>query len=247
MKIFIFILLISGINASTVCFSQTKDTSVSEYSGFLTFAGLYQSGNTNKFLVQGKSEIKKEGKYLETILFFSGSYGENKSVKDDNTYYGAFTTDLFYKKTFSTFILEYLEYNYSKGIELRSQTGGGVKYLFIRDTLHKSSVSLALIYDYLNLQINPGNTKSKELRFSFRVKSRHILMDDHLNLSFTGFFQPVVNNFSNANIYIEAIAEAPMTKAFRLNANYNYSFDNTVSAGRKRADNKLTFGAGFYF
>ena len=57
-------------------------------------------------------------------------------------------------------------------------------------------------------------------------------MDDHLNLSFTGFFQPVVNNFSNANIYIEAIAEAPMTKAFRLNANYNYSFDNTVSAGR---------------
>lgn len=53
--------------------------------------GLYQSGNTNKFLVQGKGSVKKTSRILETILMLSGSYGENKGSKDDNSYYGALT------------------------------------------------------------------------------------------------------------------------------------------------------------
>lgn len=247
MRIFFPVLLFCQIISTGICFSQTKDSVKSGYSGYLTFSGLYQSGNTNKFLIQGKGDLKREGKYLETEIYLSGSYGENKSAKDDNTYYGSFTMDPFYKNTFSAFLLQYIEYNFSKGIDLRSQSGGGAKYLFFNNEKNKTSVSLALIYDYLNLAAIPGNSKSNELRFSLRLKSRLALADKHLNFSFTGFYQPVVNNFSNSNIYVEAIAEVPMTEHFRLIANYNYSFDNTVSVGRKRADNKLTFGAGFYF
>ncbi len=53
-------------------------------------------------------------------------------------------------------------------------------------------------------------------------------------------------NFPKKNLYIESTLEVPLTKVFRLNAIYTYAFDNVVSVGRKRADNKLTFGGGLY-
>ena len=232
---------------SEFSFSQDTDSTKSKWSGEVTFTGLYQSGNTNKFLVQGKGSVKKTSRILETILMLSGSYGENKGSKDDNSYYGALTVDLYYEDIFSPFLLQYAEYNYSKGIDLRSQSGGGLKYLFIPHKDHKSSVSMALIYDYLNLQDKPGNSKSKEIRFSFRLKTKQIVLDKHMNIGFIGMYQPVINYFSKANFYIEGNVEVPLTKMFRLNSIYTYTFDNVVSVGRKRADNKLTFGAGFFF
>jgi hypothetical protein len=245
--------IISGFSAilflllSNISFSQGKDTLKSQWSGSVTASGLYQSGNTNKFLIQGKGELKKTSRIFETILLLSGSYGENRNTKDDNSYYGALTADLYYEDIFSPFFLQYAEYNYSKGIDLRSQTGGGMKYLFIPDKDHKSSVSMALIYDYLNLQDKPGNTKSKEIRFSFRLKTKQIVLDKHMNIIFIGMYQPVINYFSKANFFIEGTIEVPLTKMFRLNSIYLYTFDNVVSVGRKRADNKLTFGAGLFF
>lgn len=245
---FLLIIIFTGFNLS---YSQNtvlkKDSSHTKWSGSITGTGLYQSGNTNKFLIQGRGELKRVNKNLEMILSALGNYGENKGVKDDNSYYGSLTADLFYDNKFSPFMLQYLEYTYSKGIDLRSQTGGGLKYLFIPDDEHKSSVSLALIYDYLKLVEKPGNTKSKEARFSFRLKSKQKLINDKLIINFVFLYQPVVDEWSNSNKFIDTSLEIPLTDLFRLNVIYTYTFDNIVSVGRKRADNKLTFGAGLYF
>ncbi len=235
---------------SGVILSQTKDSVNNndlKWSGFLTFSGLYQSGNTNKFNLQGRGELKRTKGIIETILYLSASYGESRQMKDDNTYFGSLTADLFYDNIFSPFFLQYAEYNFAKGIELRSQTGTGIKYLFIPDHVHKSSVSLAVIYDYLDLVSKPGNSNDREARFSFRLKSDQKLFEDRLRISFVGLYQPVINYFSKSNYYLEANLEMPLTKIFRLVAIYTYSFDNVVSVGRKRADNKLTFGAGLQF
>lgn len=72
-----------------------KDSSYTKWSGSITGTGLYQSGNTNKFLIQGRGELKRVNKNLEMILSALGNYGENKGVKDDNSYYGSLTADLF--------------------------------------------------------------------------------------------------------------------------------------------------------
>ncbi|HMQ68955.1 MAG TPA: DUF481 domain-containing protein [Ignavibacteria bacterium] len=227
--------------------SKEKDSSETKWSGSITGSGLYQSGNTNKFLIQGRGELKRVNKKLEMILNASGDYGENKGAKDDNSYYGSLTADLFYDNIFSPFVLQYLEYTFGKGIDLRSQTGGGLKYLFVPEDKHKSSVSLALIYDYLKLVEKPGNTQSKEARFSFRLKTKQKLFDDKLIFNFVFLFQPVVDEWSNSNKFLNTTLEIPLTNLFSLNVIYNYTFDNIVSVGRKRADNKLTFGAGLYF
>ena len=41
--------------------------------------------------------------------------------------------------------------------------------------------------------------------------------------------------------------EVPITKSIFVNAVYKYTDDDIVSAGRKRSDTKLTFGAGYSF
>lgn len=228
-------------------YSQEEKDSVSEWSATVKATGLYQSGNTNKFYVNGSSEIKRADKLLETILLLSAGYGESKHIKDDNTYFASFTADLFYKDEWSPFFLQYLEYNFSKGITLRSQTGVGVKYLFIKNPNHKTSFSVAGIYDYLKLVDKPGNSKTNSGRLSLRLKSRQSLFEKHLIVLFTILYQPLVKDFSKKNLFIETTLEVPMSSLIKLNIIYNYGFDDVVSVGRKRADNKLTFGAGLYF
>jgi len=225
--------------------SQTKTDS--RWSASLTFNGLYQSGNTNKFFIYGRADSKYTAGIVETILAGSGGYGESKQTKDDNTYFGSLTTDFFYDKKWSPFFLQTLEYNFSKGITIRSQTGLGLKYVVIHDLEHKTSFSIAGIYDYLNLLKKPQDYEKNEVRVSLRFRTRQMLIDKHLNFLLTVLYQPVVNEISKKNIYIESTLEVPLTKIFRLNAIYTYVFDNVVSVGRKRADNKLTFGGGFYF
>lgn len=247
MRKFTLLLIITLLYFTNFLYSQTTDTSQINWTGSLSVSGFYQSGNTNNFYLQGRGDIKRTNKILETILFLSAGYGESKQKKNDNTYYGSLTADVYYKKMFSPFFLQYIEYNFAKGIDIRSQTGAGLKYLFISNPEHKSSISLAVVYDYLKLTDKPGNTSSKEARFSFRVKSIQILFEKHLIFSFTGLYQPVINYFSKTNYYVESGLEIPLTRIFRLNAIYTYTFDNVVSVGRKRADNKMTFGAGLKF
>ncbi len=227
--------------------SQNKDTTLTPLSGSLSVTGLYQSGNTYKFVFQGKGELKRVSKNLETILFGAATYGESKGNKDDNSYYGSLTADLYYHKILSPFALQYIEYNFAKGIDLRSQSGAGLKYLFLPDSKHKSSVSLAFIYDYMKLVNKPGNFESKEWRFSFRIKTRQELFGQRMIINLMMMYQPVFDEFSKANLFILSELEVPITKVLRIVVNYNYGFDNVVSVGRKRADNRLTFGMKLEF
>lgn len=247
MRVHIVIYILAFLFICSTSVSQIKDSSASPFSGSLSVTGLYQSGNTNKFIVQGRAELKRVSEMLETILSGAASYGESRGRKDDNSYYASLTADLYYHKMISPFALQYLEYNFAKGIDLRSQSGAGLKYLFIPDEKHKSSVSLAVIYDYLKLVSKPGNSESKEIRLSFRFKSKQKLFDKRLFVNLIFMYQPVIENFSMANFYIESNLEVPLTKILRMIADYNYGFDNVVSVGRKRADNKLTFGMRIVF
>lgn len=247
MRIILFLLLLISVNfISQNIYSQIHDSS-SGWSGLISSEGLYQSGNTSKFFVQGKGEIKRDRDNLETMLNASIGYGESKGKKDDNSLSSAFTADFFYKNTFSPFVLQYVEYSFAKGIDIRSQTGAGIKYLFIKAPENKSSVSLAFIYDYTNLVSKPGNYNSSILRLSFRLKTKQKIFQSKVIFGFTGFYQPSITDFSASNIRIETNLEIPVVYGIFARVNYLYSFEDVVSTGRKRLDNKLTFGFGIGF
>jgi len=242
-----YILLIAAsILISTKSHSQNS-VHESVWSGKVTSEGLYQSGNTNKFFVQGRGDIKRATGDLELILAGGISYGESKGKKDDNSLNAAFTADLFYERQISPFILQFVEYNFGKGIDIRSQSGGGLKYEFWQDPLHLSSVSLALIYDYTDLTDKPGNYNTGKMRMSLRLRTRQTILDSNAIISFTGFYQPAISDLSAANLRAEAILDIPIAKKIFARIAYLYSFEDVVSVGRVRLDNKLTFGLGIGF
>lgn len=230
-----------------ILFAQDSAHQKSDWSGFLSGDGLYQSGNTRKFYVQGKGEITRADKLLETILFASIGYGENKGLKDDNDIMASFTADLYYKNKVSPFILQYLNYSFAKGIDLRSQSGGGVKYVPIENKKNKTSISMALIYDYENLADKPGNFDQDKLRLSFRLKTVQNLLKERLIFTLVAFFQPDISQISSANFWINNNLHIPVHENISFTANYLYTFQDVVSVGRVRADNKLTFGMKFNF
>ncbi|MGB3017070.1 MAG: DUF481 domain-containing protein [Ignavibacteria bacterium] len=236
-----FIILISD-----KAHSQRSDQE-SDWSGKVVSEGSYQSGNVNKFFVLGRGDIKRATQDLELILAAGISYGESKNKKDDNSLTAAFTTDLFYKKMISPFVLQYVEYNFAKGIDIRSQSGGGLKYLFWQNPLHRSSISLALIYDYTDLTDKPGNYNTGKMRLSLRLRTKQSLLDSNFVLSFTGFYQPSISDLSAANLRAETNLDIPITKMVFARIAYLYSFEDVVSVGRVRLDNKLTFGLGIGF
>lgn len=228
-------------------YSNSADSLNSDWSATVSLNGLYQSGNTNKIYISGKGEIKNSGKFIETILASYLGYGESNNKKDNNDFYATLTADLFYKNRWSPFLLQFVEFNYSSGIDFRNQTGAGLKYIIIDSEEHKTSLSAACIYDYTNLTSKPGNSKKETSRLSVRFKTKQILFSGKLIFSFVSFYQPSFVNFANAIFRCESILEIPVTKSIFVNAAYRYTDDDIVSAGRKRSDTKLTFGAGYKF
>ncbi len=247
MKLFIFCFATLFLSANICRPNDKVNDSTKHVTASIVVSGLYQSGNTSKFITQGKGELKFNWKILETIFTFTGTYGENKGKKDDNLYLGTFNMDFLYNDTYSPFILQYLEYNFAKGIDIRSQSGVGLKYTFIKDKHHKTSLSAAGIYEYLGLFDFPGNINHSEIRFSLRLKTRQDFFDGKMTLNFMTMYQPLHDAFSNYNLFIDTSLEFPLSSLFRLNSNYTYAFSSIVSTGRKRSDNRLTFGAGLYF
>ncbi|MBK7447678.1 MAG: DUF481 domain-containing protein [Ignavibacteria bacterium] len=243
-KIHILFLIFSAFSNS---YCQTADSVKSAWSATVSMNGLYQSGNTNKIYISGKSEIKNSGNVIETILASYLGYGESNFKKDNNDFYTSLTADLFYKNRWSPFLLQYVEYNYSSGIDFRSQSGAGLKYILIQSDDHKTSISAACIYDYTNLTSIPGNSKIETPRLSVRFKTRQMLLSGKLIFSFVSFYQPSLEKIENAIFRCEASLEVPITKSIFVNAVYKYTDDDIVSAGRKRSDTKLTFGAGYSF
>ncbi|MEO6695393.1 MAG: DUF481 domain-containing protein, partial [Ignavibacteria bacterium] len=187
---------------------------------------------------------KRADRLIESILAISLGYGESKGKKDANDFSAAFTTDLFYKNIWSPFVLQYTEYNFASGIDIRSQTGAGIKYVIINDADHKTSVSVAGIYDYTKLVDKPGNYTNQTTRVSVRFRTKQILLDNKLEFSFTSFYQPSVKNIKNAINRFETNLKIPLSKHFSVNSTYRFIEDDVVSVGRKRMDTKLTFGVG---
>lgn len=248
-----FLIAFIIVMSSQVSFAQDTskvkphDTVKSMWSGAFSFGGFYQRGNTNKLYGESKGELKRADGLLESIFSATLTYGETDDIKDENEIYSSLTFDLFYEDKFSPFVLQITQYDFGRNIDLRSQSGGGLKYTFIRIPELKASVSSALLYDYTNLADAPGNYDSRITRLSFRVKLGVNLFGSRIMISHFTFYQPSVKDFTNAIWRSESALNAPLTKFLFITSVYRYTHEDVVSVGRKKSDHKLSFGLGVNF
>lgn len=217
------------------------------WSGFFKVGGFYQKGNTNKIYAVSSGEIKRADGILESIAFVSLGYGESDGIKDDNELSSSLTFDLFYNNILSPFVLQLTGFSFSREINLRSQSGGGLKYTYVDIPEFKSSISAAGIYDYTDLKEKPGNNDSRTWRLSSRFKFKSTLFGGRINISHVTFYQPSFKNISNAIWWSETGIETPLTDFLNINATYNITHEDVVPAGVKKTDQKIIFGLGIEF
>jgi len=217
------------------------------WSGFFNVGGFVQKGNTDKIYAVSSGEIKRVDGILESTAFASLGYGESDGIKDDNELVSTLTFDLFYDNILSPFVLQLTGFSFAREIDLRSQTGGGLKYTYVDVPEFKSSISAAGIYDYTNFKDKPGNVDSRTWRLSARFKFKSELFGGRINISHVTFYQPSFNNFKVAIWWSETGIGIPITDFLNLNATYNITHEDAVPAGVKKTDQKLTFGLGIEF
>lgn len=224
-----------------------KKEGKTHWSGSLKAEGSYQKGNTNKIYGMSKGEIKRTDGLLESILIAKLTYGESDGLKDENELSSSLTFDLFYDNIFSPFVLQLTDFNYAREIDLRSQSGGGLKYTFINIPEIKASLSGAGIFDYTNLRERPGNSDSRTWRLSVRLKFKSSLFGGRINVSHYTFYQPSFKDIKNAIWRSESELSAPITDFLAVSSTYSFTHEAVVPAGVKKDDHKLTFGLEISF
>jgi hypothetical protein len=224
-----------------------KDTVKTHWSGSFKVEGSYQKGNTNKILGMMKGEVKRTDRVLESILTGKIVYGESDDVKDENDFYSSFTMDLFYNRMFSPFLLQLTEFSFGREIDLRSQSGAGLKYTFVNIPEIKASISAAGIFDYTNLREKPGNNDSRTWRLSARLKFTLTLFNSSLILAHATFYQPSYKHLKNAIWRSDTELALPLTTFLFVSSTYSYIHEDVVPAGVKKDDHMLTFGLGVNF
>jgi hypothetical protein len=242
-----FLILPAGLVSQDTTSSVKNNTSKTHWSGLFKVEGSYQKGNTNKIFGMSKGEVKRTDGLLESILAAKLTYGESDGLKDENELSSSLTFDLFYDNIFSPFILQQTDFNYGREIDLRSQSGGGLKYTFINIPEIKASLSGAGIYDYTNLKERPGNADSRTWRFSARLKFKSSLFNGRINISHYTFYQPSFKDFKNTIWRSESELSAPLTGFLAVSSTYSYTHEAVVPAGVKQDDHQLTFGLEIIF
>jgi hypothetical protein len=176
---------------------------------------------------------------------------------DQNNILPSFTADLWYKSKISPFFLQTIEYSFEKEIDLRSQTGAGVKYTFLElvkedsgnsaaDKL-KFSISGAGIHDYTNLKDRPGNYDSNIWRISLRFKAEGSFINSLFGFSHITFFQPSVKRLKNAIWRSDTQFLVGLTDLLSFSTTFRYTHQDVVPMGVKNDDYKLTFGFSINF
>jgi hypothetical protein len=247
--LFLSFFVLNGIRLCSQDSSEVskKDSVKTHWSGYFKVGGLYLKGNTDKIFSVADAEIRRTDRIFETILSATLDYGESDGIKDESDLYSSATVDLFYDRMFSPFVLQLTEFGYSREIDLRSQTGGGLKYTFINIPELKASISAAGIFDYTNFADKPGNTDSKTWRLSARLKFKSTLFEGRINISHVTFYQPSFKDFSNVIWRSESELSFPLTDFLSINATYLFKHEDIVPAGVKKSDHKLTFGLAVEF
>jgi hypothetical protein len=224
--------------------SVKAQDSISPWSAKFKAGGLYLQGNTNKFFGSAEGLITFRKGIVESILSASVTYGESDGIKDDNDLGVTYTFDLWYDNIWSPFVLQYTEYGFSRNIELRSQSGAGIKYTFVPFPNYKSSLSAAGIYDYTNYKNIEGYSDSRTFRISVRLKTKLLLFGERFLISHVTFYQPSVKEIRDRIWNSETTLGINISEIFSFNTTYKYHYEFYTVQDRKKHDHELTFGIG---
>jgi putative salt-induced outer membrane protein YdiY len=171
-----------------------------------------------------------------------GSYGENDSVKNNETLHGAGQYNhLFTERFYGFFNLEGLHDGIAD-LQYRVTLGPGAGYYFIKapNTTFAGEIGPGMI----SQRLGGVDTTYATLRLAERFEHK---LNDGARVWEKVEFLPQVNKLQNFLVNAEIGAEAAITKTFSLRVTLQDNFINQPAPGRKSNDVRLISGLVYKF
>jgi putative salt-induced outer membrane protein YdiY len=199
-------------------------------------------GNSDTLLATAAFRTRTKTPANEFMFGMDGSYGENDSVKNNETLHGVSQYNrLFSERFYGFFNLEGLHDGIAD-LQYRFTLSPGAGYYFLKETntTLAGEIGPGLIFQ----RLGGVDTTYASLRLAERFEHK---LDGGARVWERAEFLPQVNRPENFLVNAEIGAEAALTKTFSLRVTLQDNFVNQPAPGRKDNDVKLISGVVYKF
>lgn len=152
------------------------------------------------------------------------------------------------------FAMAYLQSNFRLKIRQRFFAGAGMTLQVLRRPGHSLKTSASLVHestaytaDQFNRAYYSGSGSIALWRPTLYVAGSHALGGGALRLSYSGYWQPGLDEVSNQRLQAEAGLAGNVWKGLSLTVQYLFFFEEVVPLAVLREDALLTFGLSYAF
>jgi len=236
------ILAVLGLFVLTTCArageaDRTADVSTNKppkWESSLAFGLALTSGNSDTLLTTAAFKSRRKSAENEFGFGVDGAYGENNSVKNNETLHGVGQWNhLFTERGYGYFNVEGLHDGIAD-LQYRFTLGPGAGYYFIKttNTALAGEFGPSIIFQ----RLGGVDTSYGSLRLADRFEHK---LSAGARVWERAEILPQVTKFENFLVNAEVGAEAALTKTFSLQVTLQDNFVNQPAPGRKDNDVKL--------
>jgi len=199
-------------------------------------------GNSDTLLTSAAFKTRKKMEENECLFGADGSYGENNSVKNNETLHGVGQFNhLFSERLYAFLNVEGLHDGIAD-LDYRLTLSPGAGYYFLKETntTLAGEAGPSMVFQ----RLGSADTTYASLRLA--EQSEHKL-NNGARVWEKIEFLPQMNKLHNFLINAEVGAEASLTKTFSLRVALQDNFVNEPAPGRKKNDVKLISGLVYKF
>lgn len=224
------LVLSAGTGSATGAAAQETEESESwraEAGLALTSSG----GNENLTVITTEFGITHlETERYEMALGGRFRYGRSEGEDVAQNLRGTANVDLYPEAGWSPFLFATAEQDPFRKLDVRLNSGGGLKRTFWRDEWDEVSLSTAMLYSYENLDVMPadsvGDGITQTARWSVRSRARRRLGEGS-RVEQIVYFQPAWNYVEDYLLESESSVRVALTQSLAVTSTLLYSRDST--------------------
>ncbi len=224
------LLLLVGLASFSYGFVSLEPPVINEKKGMdgeVSIGGAYNSGNTDSSAVNFglKSEYHKEVWMLYSLASYA--YGEANGDKNKNN--GLF--HLRYIHHIENTLYDYelfvqTEFNEFQAVKMRNLAGTNIRRKF-EEFFDKCYVGVGLFYSYMEPDvISPVDPVYERMKLNTYLSFTKSI-NEHFDITYLGFYQPNVEDFSDYRIFQILQLDTMLTDNLSLGLDFSYKYNAT--------------------
>lgn len=171
-------------------------------------------------------------------------YGESRGRVMARNASTTLSMDLTPRARVSPFAFTTVERDPFRRLEVRSNTGSGVKYTLRRAPTGNASLSIAALHSYE--QFTTDDPIRRDARWSVRGRFDQRL-GRSVRIESTSFYKPLWDHGSDYNVQVLSKLSSKISERLALTLTHEYLYDSTPPGGVAREDQRFQAGATIEF